>query len=152
MCDYNAFLAKKQFRAAVSGFEPDLSSYPLFDYQSPIVRWACLRGKAAVFADTGLGKTIMQLAWADQVAKHTGGPVIIFAPLAVSLQTIDEGKKYGINVERANPGAAFFGPNIVITNYEQNFSGHKTERQVATYDRKIKRTPTLKMKQKGDES
>jgi hypothetical protein len=118
--DYQSFIEQKSFRHVEAGFScPEVLPYPLFDYQEPLVRWACKRGKAALFADTGLGKTIMQLAWADQVAKHTGGPVIILAPLAVSLQTIDEGKKYGIHVEKANPGAAFFGPNIVITNYEQ---------------------------------
>ena len=120
MSDYQSFIEQKSFRHVEAGFScPEVLPYPLFDYQEPLVRWACKRGKAALFADTGLGKTIMQLAWADQVAKHTGGPVIILAPLAVSLQTIDEGKKYGIHVEKANPGAAFFGPNIVITNYEQ---------------------------------
>ena len=120
MSSYQSFIEQKSFRHVDAGFScPEVLPYPLFDYQEPLVRWACKRGKAALFADTGLGKTIMQLAWADQVAKHTGGPVIILAPLAVSLQTIDEGKKYGINVEKANPGAAFFGPNIVITNYEQ---------------------------------
>ena len=120
MKEYENFIRNKSFRHVDAGFScPEVLPYPLFDYQEPLVRWACKRGKAALFADTGLGKTIMQLAWADQVAKHTGGPVIILAPLAVSLQTIDEGKKYGIHVEKANPGAAFFGPNIVITNYEQ---------------------------------
>jgi len=117
--DYQQFLKQKAFRHVEAGFTPDALDYPLFDYQEPIVRWALKRGKAAIFADTGLGKTIMQLAWADQVSKHTNGPVIVLAPLAVSSQTIEEGMKYGIHVEKANPGAAFFGPGIVITNYEQ---------------------------------
>lgn len=119
MSGYQEFLKQKSFRHVESGFTPDELPYPLFDYQEPIVRWAIKRGKAAIFADTGLGKTIMQLAWADQVAKHTKGPVLVLAPLAVSNQTIEEGQKYGIHVEKANPGAAFFGPGIVITNYEQ---------------------------------
>ena len=117
--DYQEFIAAKSFRHVEAGFSPDALPYPLFDYQDPIVRWALKRGKAAIFADTGLGKTIMQLAWADQVAKHTKGPVLILAPLAVSNQTIEEGDKYGIHVEKANPCAAFFGPGVVITNYEQ---------------------------------
>lgn len=119
MTAYQEFLKQKAFRHVEAGFTPDSLPYPLFDYQEPIVRWALKRGKAAVFADTGLGKTIMQLAWADQVARHTNGPVLVLAPLAVSNQTIEEGQKYGIHVEKANPGAAFFGPHIVITNYEQ---------------------------------
>lgn len=119
MNDYNKFIANKSFRTVNSGFTPDDLPYPLFDFQEPIVRWALKRGKAAIFADTGLGKTIMQLAWADQVTKATKCPVIVLAPLAVSNQTIEEGEKYGIHVQKANPGAAFFGPGIVITNYEQ---------------------------------
>lgn len=117
--DYDEFLRQKSFRHVEAGFSCGELNYPLFDYQEPIVRWALKRGKSALFADTGLGKTIMQLAWADQVAQYTKGPVIVLAPLAVSNQTIEEGKKYGIHVEKANPGAPMFGPGIVITNYEQ---------------------------------
>lgn len=117
--EYEEFLADKAFSHVSAGFECGNLDYPLFDYQSPIVRWALKRGKAAIFADTGLGKTIMQLAWADQVAQHTKGPVLLLAPLAVADQTIEEGKKYGIHVEKASPGADMFGPHLVITNYEQ---------------------------------
>lgn len=117
--NYQEFLDKKTFQHIESGFEADLSQYPLFDYQMPIVKWALKRGKAAIFADTGLGKTIMQLSWADSVAKHTGCPVLVLAPLAVSNQTIEEGAKYGIHVEKLNPSAEVFGPNVYITNYEQ---------------------------------
>lgn len=117
--EYEDFLADKAFSHVSAGFECGELPYPLFDYQEPIVRWALKRGKAAVFADTGLGKTIMQLAWADQVSQHTSGPVLVLAPLAVADQTIEEGKKYGIHIERANPGADMFGPHLVITNYEQ---------------------------------
>jgi superfamily II DNA or RNA helicase len=118
MSAYQQFLQRKQFRPVSAGFEPELSGYPLFDYQRDIVRWAGMRGKAAIFADTGMGKTIMQLAWADQVAKHTGNPVLILAPLAVSDQTIKEGRKFGIHVERYT-FADVFGPHVLITNYEQ---------------------------------
>lgn len=105
---YEEFISTKSFRAQSAGFTPGLSAYPLFDYQSDITRWACMRGKAAIFADTGLGKTLMQLAWADQVAQHTGGRVIILAPLAVREQTIAEGEKFGISMSR-----------IDVQNYEQ---------------------------------
>lgn len=117
--NYQEFISAKAFRHVEAGFAVADLPYPLFDYQAPIVKWALKRGKAAIFADTGLGKTIMQLAWADQVAKHTGCPVLILAPLAVSNQTIEEGAKYGIRVEKANTGAPMFGPHVVITNYEQ---------------------------------
>jgi hypothetical protein len=117
--DYQDFIARRSFTRVDAGFKVGKLNYPLFDYQEPIVKWALRRGKAAIFADTGLGKTIMQLAWAQEVANYTKGPVIVLAPLAVSNQTIEEGHKYGIHVERAQPGAPMFGPQIVITNYEQ---------------------------------
>jgi DNA modification methylase len=85
----------------------------LFDFQRAIVQWACRRGRAAIFADTGLGKTAMQLAWANNVP----GDVLIVAPLAVAQQTMREGVKFGINATyRREPGPA--GSGITITNYE----------------------------------
>jgi len=117
--DYQEFIKTKEFKHITGGFDVDSLDYPLFDYQEPIVKWALKRGKAAIFADTGLGKTIMQLAWADQVSLHTNQPVLILAPLAVSSQTIEEGAKYGIYIEKLNTDARVFGPGIYITNYEQ---------------------------------
>lgn len=117
MSCYQDFLSRKAFTPRSAGFTPALSGYPLFDYQHDIVRWACMRGKAAIFADTGLGKTLMQLSWADQVARETGAPVLILAPLAVADQTISEGEKFGIDVERYQ-FADVFGPHIYVTNYE----------------------------------
>lgn len=117
--NYQDFINGKSFRHVDAGFDVDSLPYPLFDYQAPIVQWALRRGKAAIFADTGLGKTIMQLAWANEVSIRTGNPVLMLAPLAVSDQTIAEGIKYGIHVEKANAGADFFGQGLYITNYEQ---------------------------------
>lgn len=90
----------------------------LFDHQSDIVRWALRRGRAAIFAGTGLGKTAMELAWADAVARYTGKPVIIFAPLAVSAQHIREAKKFCINarIVKAQDECA---PGINVTNYQK---------------------------------
>lgn len=115
--DYQSYIESKRFQAVSAGFEPESIPYDMFDFQRDIVRWACMRGKAAVFADTGLGKTFMQLAWADQVTKHTGKPVLVLAPLAVSEQTIREGAKFGIHVERLKSDV--FGQGIYIINYEQ---------------------------------
>lgn len=83
MLSYIDFLNQKRFSIEESGFEAEIDGVVLFDYQKDIVKWACRRGKAAIFADTGLGKSLMQLTWADQVAKHTGRKVLIVAPLAV---------------------------------------------------------------------
>ena len=115
--DYSEFIKSKSFRHAQAGFSCNDLNENLFDYQIPIVKWALKRGKAAIFADTGLGKTIMQLEWANQVNKHTNKPVLILAPLAVSNQTIKEGNKYGIKVFKADPENIVNG--VQITNYEQ---------------------------------
>jgi superfamily II DNA or RNA helicase len=125
LVEYESFVNSKSKASKDSGFEPNLSRYPLFDYQVPITKWCCRRGRAALFADTGLGKTIMQLAWADQVAKHTNIPVLVVAPLAVSEQTIDQGAQFGIEVERYQ-GDEVSGPKIIITNYEQLHKIHES--------------------------
>ena len=84
MTDYHEFLKTKEVKIENSGFEPhDLNSH-LFDFQRDIVKWALRKGRCALFEDTGLGKTIQQLAWADAVARHENGRVLILAPLAVS--------------------------------------------------------------------
>lgn len=89
---YQYFLKKKDIVDKQSGFEPENINTQLYDFQSAIVRWACKRGRAAIFADCGLGKTPMQLEWARQVHLHTKQPILILAPLAVSRQTRREGE------------------------------------------------------------
>ena len=93
--DYNEFLANKRFVLESSGFDIDKSELNpmLYDFQKDIVRWALKKGKACIFADCGLGKTPMQLSWAHQVHAHTGGKVLILAPLAVADQTKREAEK-----------------------------------------------------------
>lgn len=96
---------------------PSLPS-ALFPFQRDIVAWALRRGRAAIFAGTGLGKTLMELAWADAVARHTGKPVLIFAPLAVAPQFADEGSKFGIAVARASSQVDIMA-GIYVTNYDK---------------------------------
>lgn len=120
MQDYQKFIESKKIKPVISGFDVDADSLNpnLFDFQRAIVKWALKRGRAAIFCDTGLGKTIQQLSWADEVAKHTNGDVLIFAPLCVAQQTIREGEKFGIpgiNYCRDHDGIK---PGINITNYE----------------------------------
>lgn len=122
--DYRAFLESKQLVVPAAGFEPDQQYYPpqLFGFQRQIVTWAVRRGRAAVFADCGLGKTLMQLAWADQITRYTDDPVLILAPLGVVEQTVAEGQKFGIivtPVESAKDLAKHVGGGIFITNYEK---------------------------------
>lgn len=117
MADYQEFLARKREVAQPCGFEPENLNPFLFDFQRDIVKWACRKGRAAIFADCGMGKTIMQLSWADQICKSKGGRVLIVAPLAVSAQTCREGQTFGIEVNRCRT-AADMVDGINITNYE----------------------------------
>lgn len=114
---YEDFIEKKLVRIPDSGFEATGINAMLFDFQKDIVEWACRKGKAAIFADCGMGKTPMQLEWARQVCEHTGGNVLILAPLAVAAQTKREGDKFGINVTvcRSQDDIA---SGINVTNYE----------------------------------
>ena len=114
---YNEFLSKKQKTHILSGFEVDKSilNDRLFDFQKFIVHRALKAGKYAIFADCGLGKTLMQLEWAYRVSVETNKPVLILAPLAVSGQTIKEGHKFNIPISKYD-GSSF---PIQITNYEQ---------------------------------
>jgi len=81
--DYQEFIEAKKIKPLICGFDidPDALNESLKPFQRAVVKWALKRGRAALFEDTGLGKTIQQLAWADEVANHTNGNVIIFAPL-----------------------------------------------------------------------
>lgn len=115
---YKDFILGKRKSELATGHNPEGLNANLFDFQRAIVTWAVRRGRAAIFADTGLGKTLMQLSWAAEVAHHTGNPVLILAPLAVSEQTIEQGRTFGIEVER-HTGADVFGSHIYITNYER---------------------------------
>lgn len=116
--DYEEFIESKRLTVEASGFEPADLNEMLFPFQRDIVRWALRRGKAAIFADCGLGKTPMQLEWAFQVCEYTGGNVLILAPLAVSRQTVHEGEKFGISVNVCKTGADV-KPGINIANYER---------------------------------
>lgn len=115
---YEEFLRSKEFKPIHAGFEPDELNPNLFDYQDAIVRWALRKGRCALFEDTGMGKTIQQLAWSDAVCKHTDGKVLILAPLAVSKQTAKEADKFGIACHLVE-SEKDVQKGINITNYEK---------------------------------
>lgn len=117
--DYHDFLAAKSRMAAARGFDADLSGSALFPFQRAAVEWALRMGRAALFEDTGLGKTAQQLVWAQHVVEHTGRPVLILAPLAVAAQTEREARKFGVPDARGVRSAADVRPGINITNYER---------------------------------
>jgi hypothetical protein len=113
---YEDFLNKKLKDLILSGFDihEDYLNPILFPFQKYIVRKALSHGRFAIFSECGTGKTFMQLEWANQVVKNTNEKVLILCPLAVSQQTIEEGKKLGIPVGRY-PSEEM----INISNYEQ---------------------------------
>lgn len=114
---YLAFLDKKTQGGADSGFEPVWMPEFLFDFQREIVAWAVRKGRAAIFADCGLGKTPMGLTWASNVARKTGKPVLYLTPLAVAVQTIREAHKFGIDATLSRDGNN--SGHIIVTNYEK---------------------------------
>lgn len=118
---YSEFLQGKVKGISDAGFtvHEENMNRNLFDFQRYIVKKALQKGRYAVFADCGLGKTLMQLEWANQVSMHTGKPVLILAPLAVSGQTIQEGERFGIPVKAAKNNNYIFSEGLYITNYEQ---------------------------------
>ena len=107
---YHSFLKEKEKKHISSGFEVSENELNknLFDFQKYAVKWALKKGRSALFEDCGLGKTLQQLEWANQVCIYTKQPVLILAPLAVVGQTKKEAIKFGIDTS-----------NITITNYEQ---------------------------------
>ena len=115
--DYQTFLAGKSQLGDPSGFAPIWEPEFLFDFQHHLVDWALRKGRAAMFADCGLGKTPMQLVWAENVCRHENGRVLIVTPLAVSAQTVREAEKFGIDCQRSIDGKP--KPRITVTNYER---------------------------------
>lgn len=118
MMDYQTFLQTKHRRFQGNGFACDWTLLPssMFPWQKKIVAWATQKGRCALWADTGLGKTLMQLAWASQVWHYTGKPVLVLTPLAVSTQTVKEAEKFGIPAAICHEtGAAMIG----VTNYHK---------------------------------
>ena len=117
MSEYQDFLRRKLNEGADHGFAPTFMPDKLFDFQKELVEWATVKGRAAIFADCGLGKTAMQLAWAENVHRHTNKPTLILTPLAVSAQTQAEAAKFGMTAARSSDGKPAAG--ITIANYER---------------------------------
>jgi hypothetical protein len=114
---YRDFLERKSQADGMDGFDPVWMPDFLFHFQRELVTWAVKKGRAAIFADCGLGKTPMQLVWAENVRRHTGKPVLLATPLAVSYQTQTEAAKFGLDAAVSRDGSIVAG--ITITNYER---------------------------------
>ena len=117
MNKYEEFIRAKQFGEIECGFDVQSMNPKLFDHQKAIVRWSVKRGRAAIFADTGLGKSAMEMEFAAQVTEQTGRPVLIVAPLCVAKQFVREGKKFGYDVHYCREQMES-RDGINITNYE----------------------------------
>lgn len=111
------FLASKTQYGADAGFEPRFLPSFLFPFQRSLVEWAVRKGRAAIFADCGLGKGPMQLVWAENVVRQTNRPALILAPLAVSQQFVREAEKFGVEASISTDGKP--RPNVTIANYER---------------------------------
>jgi len=114
---YSEFIHNKTQLKYECGFKPTFMPDCLFDFQKFIVGWSVKHGRNAIFADCGLGKTLMELVWAQNVVEHTNKNVLILTPLAVSHQFITEGDKFGIEVSRSRDGKP--SGRITVTNYEK---------------------------------
>lgn len=118
MTSYQEFLEAKRAVAPVIGKVIDPDDLPAFmhDWQREIVSWACKVGRAAIWADTGLGKTLMQVSWADRMRGN--GKALIVAPLAVCAQTVREASKIGVDAEYVRDSLETAKPGVYVTNYE----------------------------------
>jgi len=115
--NFDQFIDSKTQLGAAGGFDPLWMPNFLFDFQRALIEWSCRQGRSAIFADCGLGKTAMELVWAENVHRKTGRPVLIIAPLAVSAQFTEEGEKFGVEVRRSDDGTV--RPGLNVTNYER---------------------------------
>lgn len=118
--DYKEFIERKKVTVPKRGFDvaPEAIHPLLFDWQSEVVRWALSLGKAALFQECGMGKTLEQCQWAKLVQEHTGGKVLILAPLAVAHQTVAEGAKIGLKIQYVRHQDEAVFPGVYITNYD----------------------------------
>lgn len=115
--NYADFITRKSQLESDGGFAPLWSSGKEFDFQSALVDWSLRKGRGAIFADCGLGKSLIELTWAENVARHTNKPTLILTPLAVAGQTVREGVKFGIEAKRADDGVNSAG--VYVTNYDR---------------------------------
>jgi len=119
MTQYDTFIQSKLAVRELVGFEPERPlSNDLFGFQSMIVRWALRVGRCAIFAECGLGKTLMQLEWARHVAAHTGKPVLILCPLAVAGQTVREAHHFEYHAKHIRTPEEMDWTGIYVTNFD----------------------------------
>jgi len=115
--DFEQFIDRKTHLTGDFGFDPIFMPEKAFPFQQDLIQWATNKGRAAVFADCGLGKTMMQLAWCENVVRKTNKRVLLLTPLAVGAQTVAEAARFGMEAARSIDGKP--AANITVTNYEK---------------------------------
>lgn len=115
---YESFLSEKLQYGSAHGFEPIWTpSFPM-DFQALAIDWTLRQGRSALFLDCGMGKTICEFVWGENVSRKTGKPVLLLTPLAVAQQMIAEAAKFDIDLARSKDGT-LPGTRIVVSNYER---------------------------------
>jgi hypothetical protein len=114
---YETFIDRKSQLAGNFGFDPIWMPDEAFDFQRHLIEWICRKGRGAVFADCGLGKTLMQLTWCENVHRKTGKPVLLLTPLAVGAQTVKEAERFGMHAARSFDGKV--SAPITVANYQK---------------------------------
>jgi len=121
--EYSEYLKNKVHDSNNYGFDPVFMPDFLFDFQKHLIEWSTRKGRGAIFADCGLGKSPMELVWAQNIVEKTNGKVLLLTPLAVGAQMEREAVKFGIDATRQKGGLHQIvnkkSSKIVITNYEQ---------------------------------
>lgn len=153
--NYQELIDSKRHSLIKHGLDPEYQNNNLFDYQKYIYEYACTMGRCAVFLDTGLGKTLIELCLAANYANQTGKPSLIITPLAVAFQFVNEAKKFGIDgVEYSKDGTGL--TKITVCNYERldkfNYSDYgcvilDESSILKNFNGKIKHSVTVFMKQ-----
>jgi hypothetical protein len=115
--EYNNYLIEKSQIGGNFGFEPTFMPAKAFPFQKSLIDWSVKKGRGAIFADCGLGKSLCELSYAQNVVEHTNGNVLLLTPLAVGSQMQKEAEKFGIEANRSRDGKV--KGKITITNYEQ---------------------------------
>jgi len=114
---YEDFITSKSHSGLNHGFKPHFIPDKAYDFQKHLIEWATVKGRAAIFADCGLGKTLIQLAFAQNCIEKENKSALVVTPLAVGQQTVREGEKFGMEVKRSKDGTAY--DCITVTNYER---------------------------------
>ena len=115
--EYKDYLFNKAQIGENSGFDYSFMPEFLFDFQKDLLAWSLKKGRSAIFADCGLGKSPIELVWAENIVRKTNGNVLLITPLAVSIQMVKEAEKFNVEAKRSKTGKP--DGKITITNYEQ---------------------------------